>query len=113
MPAVLSVLVLTSSTLYHLLDPVPKHGIHHHIEDCGGQRVPLCQPPETLKFHPVVSFRSLDHPQTISVRPEEAASSRPLAVSLQDFQACVPFLGVIRREKVQKYHVQDLLPHGR
>ena len=35
--------------------PVPDDRVHHHIEDCGGQRVALCNSPRPLKRFSVVS----------------------------------------------------------
>ena len=113
MSALPSASALPACVFYHLLYPVTNHCIHHHMEYGGGQRVPLCHPPKTHKLLPVVASRSCNHPQPISVRTEDAARSRSHAASLQDFQAYVPVQVIIRLVRVQKYHIQDLLPHGR
>ena len=113
MPSLPSMPVLHTLSLYHHRYPVSDHCVHHHIEYGGGQRVPLRHSPESLERRPVVAPCARYHPQPIPVYPEDVAVSRPHAISLQDFQAYVPVQGVIRLVKVQKDHVQDLLPHGR
>ena len=55
MSALLSATSLRARAIYHLLYSVPDHRIHHHIEDGGVQRVPLCNPPELMKCRPVVA----------------------------------------------------------
>ena len=47
--ALLSATKLLTRSLYHHLDPVPHYQIHHHVEDGGGQRVPLHHTPEDLE----------------------------------------------------------------
>ena len=113
MSALLSTPVMTTRALYHHLNPVPHHRTHHHVEDGGGQWVPLCHPPESLECLPVVSSQSHDHLQTTPVRTEDPESLIPHTISLQDFQASIPVQGVIRLVQAHKYHVQDLLLQGR
>ena len=104
---------LPTCSLYHQLDPVLDHRIHHHIEDDGVQRFSLCHPPENLENLPVVSSRYRNHLQPTPLRLEDAERSRPHAAALQYFQVYVPVQLAIRLVQVQKYHVQDLLTHER
>ena len=72
----------------------------------------MFHPFETLEFLYLVAPCLRDHPQLIPVRSEGAAGSRPHDVSLQDLQSYVYVQGVIRLVQFQKYHAQDIVPHG-
>ena len=46
---------------------MPDDRVHHHIEDCGGQRVSLCNSPRPLKRFSVVSACPRHHGEAAPV----------------------------------------------
>ena len=109
-PAILSDPALLFRALHHHLNPMYLHRINHHVEDGGGQRVPLRHPPEAMELRPVAPPRLHDHPQPTPVCPEDPESLMPHAVAIQYLQESGPIQGAISLVQVQNYHVQDLLP---
>ena len=109
-PAILSDPALLFRALHHHLNPMYLHHINQHVEDGGGQRVPLRPPPEAMELRPVAPPRLHDHPQPTPVCPEDPESLRHHSVALQDFQASGPVQGVILLAQAQKDHIQDLPP---
>ena len=78
----------------HHPHPVPGHGVYHHVENFGVQRVTLGHPTVSLEGRSEVAYSLCRHLQPIPVCLQDPERPGIHAVSCQDVNAPVPIQGI-------------------